>query len=172
MNRTLKIFAVIAIGSAISYLLWFSYFGLLPPKLLTAGVAHKYSQSFIAMLGNHMSRESAVLAAYVFIRALPGALVVGILFGIALLYVRQKLLFCLSIFTWPLVICARYFDAFCQFGFGSADYQGYFKTEMSTALAFYSLFFLVAFAVFAIATFVTHNPSFHRTLRDKAAHRR
>jgi hypothetical protein len=157
----MKKLAIFVVGSVISYLLWFSYFGLIPPKLLTAAVANEYSQKAIAILGNHMARESAVLVAFVIIRALPGAVILGALVGGALHFVGKRLLLCLSILTWPLFICGRYFMAFYEFGFGSTDYQGYFKAEMSTALAFYSLFFLVVLGVYALGKLVTHNPAVH-----------
>ena len=169
MTRALRIFAIFAVGTAISYLLWYCYFGLLPPQLQTSAVAHKYSQKLITILSNHMSRENAVYLLTVFIKALPGAIIIGTLFGATLRYVRMRLLLCLSILTWPLIICTRYLVVFSQFGFefdsaatgwGSADSLGWFKAEMSVALAFYSLFFLVALGSYALAKLVTHNPAF------------
>ena len=155
----MKKIIIFVVGSGIGYLLWFSYFSLIPPKLLTATVANEYSQKAIAILGNHMARENALLMAFVIIRALPGALVLGGLVGGTLHLVGHRLLLCLSILAWPLFICVRYFVALWQFGFASTDYQGYFKAEMSTALAFYALFFLVVLGVCALRKLVTHNPS-------------
>lgn len=155
----MKKLTIFVLGSVIGYLLWISYFALIPPKLLVAAVAHEYSQKAIVVLGNHMARESAVQVAYIVIRALPAALALGTLVGGVLHFFGKRFLLCMSVLTWPLFIVGRYLVAFREFGYTDGLFPVYFKGAMLSALAIYSIFFLVVLISYTLGKLVTHNSS-------------
>jgi polyferredoxin len=158
------------VGAVVGYLLWVAYYDLqLFPSSVVVALIHGM-KSVTPWLGTENTRTFVLVLAVVS-QALPGAILLGTTVGLFLPSLSAKRWLCYSVLAWPVLAYVASHLVLMQTGSNAEPNMVKLSLQMRgehalVGLAIYSLFFVVMFLTYVLASRnKPHNPLFNTDAR-------